>query len=111
MFNSVDTVLNSANLPNVPVMSGFEISWLVNIAINLLIGVTFSVSIAVIAWAGLQYIQSNGDPKNAAKAWQTFLWGTMAAIIAISVLALKVIFYRLIGARATSSSEERIVDF
>lgn len=59
------------------------------IIINVLIGVTFSMSIIGIAYAFIEYIMSQGDPKRIAKAWNSLLWSVIAAMVTVAAIAIK----------------------
>ena len=102
MFDALNTAIGYAKLPAVPVGDN-PVAWVSGLVINLLIGVGFTVSFLTIAWSGISYINSGGEPKAVQKSWDTFLWGTFAAIICIAVLALKLMLFRLLGVQGGSN--------
>lgn len=82
--------------------SGFRVLWgvdlttrfgtlgaLFGVFLNILIGVGFTIAIGSIAWSGIQYVTSFANPKAHERAWRTFIWGVVAAIIVIIALSVK----------------------
>ena len=93
----------SAAPPNTSVNS---ISDIVSLAINILIGSGFAISIITIGYAMFQYAMSKGEPKETAIAFNTALWGFIAAVISVLALALRVAGIKLFGVTNTDISGE-----
>ena len=90
MFNYLNDIQN--NQPNVPNPSNTGISGIgdiLAIALNVIMGVGFSLAIISIAYAGIQYITSSGDPKNTQRAFSGFLWGAIAAAVTLLSFVIK----------------------
>ncbi len=60
-------------------------------AINALMGISFSIALLSIGYSAFLYAMSAGDPKAVKAAFNTFVWGVIAAGITLLALVLKVI--------------------
>lgn len=65
--------------------------------INILLGVTFGLSIIGIAYAFFQYIISRGDKDLVGKAKTALTWSVVGLLIAFLVVAFKNILFKLLG--------------
>ena len=70
---------------------------LMGMAVNFLIGVTFSIAIVTMAYSMLMYVTSGGNPDKTTKAWNTLIWSVLAAVIALIAVSLRSIIFGLIG--------------
>lgn len=92
-------VLNNIEAAN-PAPSSFSnwsVSAILGIILNIVIGVGFSLSIVGLAYSGIIYVTSSGDPKNARKAWDGFLWSAIAAMITLAAFVIKAVALNLFG--------------
>lgn len=81
-----------------------------NLAINILIGSGFAISIITIGYAMFQYAMSKGEPKETAVAYNTALWGLTAAIVSILAVSLRYAVIKLFGVtNADISGETNVV--
>ena len=65
--------------------------------LNIMMGVSFSISLLSIAYAGILYVNSSGDPKNASRAWQGFLWGAITGMVTLGIFVIKNALVALLG--------------
>jgi hypothetical protein len=77
-----------------------SLSAILAIALNVVVGVGVALSIIGVAYSGIIYITSSGDPKNTKKAWDGFLWSAIAAASTLLVFAIKIIALNALGANA-----------
>jgi len=84
MFSALRDVFNAVEVDYAPSLRSFQSpAHLFSMAINLVMGVGFSISITVIAYSMFMYIISSGDPDKTKKAWQTFIYGVIAAAVSM----------------------------
>lgn len=69
--------------------TGWKLGDFFALAINVSIGVGFSIGILSVAYSGMLYVMSSGDPKETKKAWNAFLWGAIVTILTIGILVIK----------------------
>jgi len=74
-----------------------SVSEILGLVLNIMMGVSFSISLISIAYAGILYVNSSGDPKNAGKAWQGFLWGSITGMVTLGIFVIKNAFVSLLG--------------
>jgi len=60
----------------------------INSIINLLIGITGIIAVAVIIYGGYQYVLSTGDAAKVAKAKNTIMYGIIGLVIAMLAFAI-----------------------
>ena len=95
MLNLLSNVIALSPLDDV---SGIEsMSNVLAMVMNLVVAVGFSVTMITLAYSMVQYVLSGGDPKLTKKAWNTFIWSVIAAVVTLSSFAIKQIFARGIG--------------
>ena len=91
-FNYVVNV--NAVAPNPGIDSVADV---LNVVINVLIGSGFAISIITMGYAMFQYAMSRGEPKEIATAYNTALWGFIAAVISLLATALRFAGIKLFG--------------
>ena len=74
-----------------------SVSAILGLILNIMLGVSFSISLISIAYAGILYVNSSGDPKNASKAWQGFLWGALTGMVTLGIFVIKNAIVALFG--------------
>jgi hypothetical protein len=70
---------------------------ILGIILNVVMGVGFSISLISIAFSGILYVTSSGEPKNTAKAWSGFLWGAIAGMVTLFAFVIKAAVLGLVG--------------
>ncbi|HLB51505.1 hypothetical protein A3F07_01210 [candidate division WWE3 bacterium RIFCSPHIGHO2_12_FULL_38_15] len=70
---------------------------ILGLILNIMMGVSFSISLLSIAYAGILYVNSSGDPKNASRAWQGFLWGAITGMVTLGIFVIKNALVALLG--------------
>lgn len=93
MFNLLDSALSNSGLPKNNFTS---IGSFVAAILNILMGIGFSIAIITIAYSGFLFANSSGDPKASKKAYDTLLYGAVAAAIVIGAVSLRFIVSRFI---------------
>ena len=84
MFEYINGITQAPNPTGLDSLKG-----IMALILNVVMGVGFSLSIISLAYAGLTYVTSSGDPKNTAKAWSGFLWGAISGIVTLAAFAIK----------------------
>lgn len=74
-----------------------KMSDVLNVVVNVLIGSGFAISIITMGYAMFQYAMSRGEPKEIATAYNTALWGFIAAVVSLVATALRVVGIKLFG--------------
>ncbi len=74
-----------------------SISDMFAIIINVLLGVTFAISLVGIAYAFVQYIVSMGDKDAIKNAQKALTWSVIAMLVSFLAVILKTAFFKLIG--------------
>jgi len=86
----MDILRNLYTSPNIPKPSNVtSLSDVLALALNVIVGVGFSVGIISVAYSGILYATSSGDPKNTKKAWEVFLWGAIAFMVTLGSFVIK----------------------
>ena len=67
------------------------------LVLNVLLGITITISIVTIIIGGIQYVTSAGDPKAVAVARTTIMYSVIAMVLAIGALTIKTIILRILG--------------
>ena len=67
------------------------------IFVNILIGIGFSLSIVSITVGFVTFVISQGNPEKTKKAWDTVLYGALALVVSLLVVALKGILVGMVG--------------
>jgi vacuolar-type H+-ATPase subunit I/STV1 len=71
-----------------------------SVVINTIMAVSFSLGIFSIALSMVLLVLSVGNPDNVKKAWRAFLWGVIATLVSLAIVALKrIIIRRVIGVK------------
>jgi O-antigen/teichoic acid export membrane protein len=70
---------------------------IVNIIINILLGVTFALSIVGIAYSFFLFVVSAGDKDAVKKAKTSLTWSVIVLILCFVVISLKNILFNLLG--------------
>ena len=83
----------SSTLPN-----STSISDILGLVLNLVMGIGFSIALISVAYSGITYVLSSGDPKNTSKAWAGFLYGGIAALVTLGAFVIKNAIIKLTGA-------------
>lgn len=73
------------------------------IAINVAMGVGFSVSVIFVAMAGLRYLSSGSNPDNLDRAKRALTWAIVAMVLSLGAVAVKIIIVN--GLMGASSPE------
>ncbi|NMB69588.1 hypothetical protein GYA27_00070 [candidate division WWE3 bacterium] len=88
MFDILDQIVDEAppeaqatNINSVGAMSA--------ILINVMLGVSFSVSLIMLAFGAFRYVVSSGDPKLIEKSYHTMFWSLIALIMTVLAVAIK----------------------
>lgn len=98
IFNKIaatpQELLSEAGLPDSPfsTVSSFAI-----FAANLVMGLGFAAGIASIIYSAILYANSEGSPDKTKQAWSSFIFGVIAASVAVGAVALKNIVANSIG--------------
>ncbi len=74
---------------------------LVVVVINILMGVTFALSIVGIAYSFFLFVISAGDKDAIKKAKTSLTWSVVVLLLSFFVIVLKNIFFALIGVNPT----------
>lgn len=69
-----------------------------NAAANLLIALAFSISFITLAYAFIQFMMAQGDPKAIEKAQHAAMYSVAAFLVSLLAVAIKIIVYKALGA-------------
>ena len=83
------------------------ISGMVNLVINLLLGVVFAGSIVGLAYSFIQFILSKGEKDALAKAKTGLTWSVIVLIITFFVVVLKRVLFSAIGVNNDINKENQ----
>ena len=100
MFDGLNNIFNHSGLDPVgsATISRYDsFSKLGAAALNIIMAVSFAISIITLAYAFIQYILSGGNPEKTKKAWDAFLYSVIAGAISIGTLALRAMILRAFG--------------
>jgi peptidoglycan biosynthesis protein MviN/MurJ (putative lipid II flippase) len=75
------------------------------VVINILTGVTFALSIVMMAYSFFLFVVSAGDKDAVKKAKTSLTWSVVVLLLCFFVIALKKIFFALLGVNPTFNSE------
>lgn len=73
--------------------------------INILLGVTFALSIVGIAYSFFLFVISMGDKDAIKKAKTSLTWSVIVLFLCFFVIALKKVFFALLGVNTTFNNE------
>jgi len=96
-FDLLNTILGKTDSNYTKVGSIDSVSGMFAVAINVLIGVTFAISLVGIAYAFVQHIISMGDKDALKTAQKALTWSVIAMVLSLIAVALKRIIFNLIG--------------
>jgi hypothetical protein len=102
MFGLLNNVINESGSPALDRYN--SVATIGSALINVLIATVFSISLIGIAYASVQFILSEGDPKRIDKARNSMMWSIVAALIAIASIAIKVAIIQATGVSSTDIS-------
>ena len=105
MFNLLNAVVGGAH-PASRLSRVRELSQIGVIVANTLIGISFGVSTIAIAYAFVQFITAQGDPKKMDTARKSLTYAVVAMFISIGAIALRLVFANTFGTTATEITEE-----
>jgi len=97
MFGTIDDIIDELGSGLGTTSDYTTVSDFLGVAINILIGVSFSISIIGITLSAVMYILSGGNPEKTSKAWRAFLYGVIGGAISLGLIALKQIVFSLVG--------------
>lgn len=103
MFEFIQPIANNA-----PDASIGGTSNITNVVINILLGVTLSVSVIALIVSGIQYVASRGDIKATQQAQTSLTYSVIAIIITIAAGALVNIVFNLLGVNLPSGMQDPI---
>lgn len=75
------------------------------VAINVLLGVTFALSIVGMAFSFFLYVMSRGDKDAVKKAQTSLTWSVIVLVLCFFVMALRKLFFALLGVSADFNNE------
>ena len=102
VFDSISSKINSSYKPKVE----YGLSEGAAVAFNLIMGISFGISIIAIGFSMIMYVMSAGNPDKTKQAWNAFIYGIIAFAVAIGALTLRKIFLEiLIGASVPGVTE------
>jgi hypothetical protein len=82
-----------------------NIGTLVIVIINILLGVTFALSIVGIAYSFFLFVISMGDKDAVKRAKTSLTWSVIVLVLCFFVIALKKILFSLLGVSSTYNNE------
>jgi len=106
MFQTIDNAIDDIGSTLGTIGGDYNtVSDVLGVAINLLIAVSFSISIISITLSAVMYILSGGNPEKTSKAWKAFLYGVIGGAISLGLIVLKQIVFKLVGLDTSGISE------
>lgn len=108
VFDTLNEIVQKIDSPyrNPVSVTDPNISKIIIIVINVMIGVTFALSIVGIAYSFLQFVLSRGDKKLVEKAKTGLTWSVAVFILTFLIVALKRVFFNLIGVSTDLNNED-----
>jgi hypothetical protein len=98
MFTDLNNVLSQPVITENEKLTRFDsLSSIVSIIVNFFIATGFSLSLIGIAYAFVQFIMSQGDPKVEKVARDALTFSIVAMFISLLAVALKTILFRAAG--------------
>lgn len=88
MFNVLSEIVGDAP-PEAQVNRINSVGDMSAILINVMLGVSFSVSLIMLAFGAFRYVVSSGDPKLIEKSYHTMFWSLIALIMTVLAVAIK----------------------
>ena len=108
MFEALREVFNNTDANYTPRLDRIgSIAEVVSMAINLIIGVGFSVGLLCIAYSFYLYVMSGGNPEKTSRAWRAFIYGMWGTAVTVGAVVLKEIILRGFGVETTGIEELR----
>lgn len=99
MFSTLNQLLGT--VPNEDKITNIDsIGTLGVIILNVALGVSFSMSIIMLAFGAFRYVASSGDPKLMEKAWHSMFWSFLAGLVTLISLVIKAVVVRTYGITA-----------
>lgn len=97
MFDELNKVYQQVNpgfnpAPGLGTPQGFS-----GFVANLMIAIAISMSFIMMAWAFVQFLLTQGDPKNIQKAHRALWYSIVALLVSALAVAIKSAFFRSIG--------------
>lgn len=84
-----------------------SITDMVNIAVNLLLGLTFAGSIVGLAYSFIQFILSKGEKDALSKAKTGLTWSVIVLVISFFVIIFKRLLFGAIGVNSDINNENQ----
>ena len=106
MFDTLRSTFNWTDPNYTPRVNNIQsVAQIFAMAINLMIGVGFSIGLLCIAYSFYMYVMSGGNPDKTSQAWRAFIYGVWGTAVAIGAIALKEIIIRGFGVETTGINE------
>ena len=99
VYAQIDSTLQA------PSVSMYTLPQLVNIAINLVLGLGIAITIIFLILGGIQYATSKGDAKAAQTARQWLTNAVIGGIIVVGVFSLRNLIYTAIGVNVNGGNQ------
>lgn len=103
MFDALEEVANNINPEFAPPTTYNTFTDIAGVIVNLVIWVSFGISIIAIAYSMVMYITSAGNPDKTKRAWGAFVWGIVAALVSLSLVVLQAIAFNVITGQSGES--------
>lgn len=100
MLNELEDIFSTALDPGEGLGSLDMFSQIGIIIANIVIGLSFSISLITLAYAGILFMTTMGDPKSVDKARNAFVYSLIAGLISIMTLVIKAAVLHAAGVRS-----------
>jgi hypothetical protein len=98
-LNLLNGVMGNTDVPD-PASEGITMGGLLVLAVNLMIGVGFTLAIITSAYAMIEYATSAGDADKVSNAGRTLRWAVISALVTAGSIGIKTAFFGALGADA-----------